>query len=74
MHLVAYGLRGGWARAEPARRRKVKEAFDKTDDPVAMIAIFRRVIARQYLPGPAQKPDKEAEPAPREIILSSYLP
>ena len=61
-------------RVGKATIRKVKEAFDKTDDPVAMIAILRKEIARQYLLGPANKPDKDAPPAPREVILSSYLP
>ena len=54
--------------------RKVKEAFDKTDEPFAMLAILRKEIARQYLLGPAQKPDQGAASAPREVILSSYLP
>jgi len=53
---------------------KVKEAFDATDDPVAMIAILRRDIARQYLLGPAHKPEQDAPFAPREVILPSYLP
>ena len=53
--------------------RKVKEAFDKTDEPFAMLAILRMEIARQYLLGGAQKPDRDAAPAPREVILSSYL-
>jgi hypothetical protein len=60
-------------RVGKATIRKVKEAFDKTDDPVAMIAILRKEIARQYLLGPAHKPDKDAPIAPREVILSSYL-
>ncbi|HBI46323.1 MAG TPA: helicase [Planctomycetales bacterium] len=54
--------------------RKVKEAFDKTADPAEMFAILRKEIARQYLLGPAPKPDKDAPPAAREVILSSYLP
>ena len=33
----------------------------------------RKEIARQYLLGPAHKPDKDAPIAPREVILSSYL-
>ena len=53
--------------------RKVKEAFDKTANPVEMIAILRKEVARQYLVGNIQKPDKNAPPAPREVILSSYL-
>jgi hypothetical protein len=61
-------------RVGKATIRKVKEAFDATDDPVTMIAILRRDIARQYLTGPVQKPDKNAPVAPREVILSSYLP
>lgn len=61
-------------RVGKATVRKVKEAFDTTDDPVAMIAILRKEIAHQYLLGPAHKPDKDASLAPREVILSSYLP
>ena len=53
--------------------RKVKEAFDKTADPIEMVAILRREVASQYLVGPTQKPDKNAPAAPREVILSSYL-
>jgi hypothetical protein len=53
--------------------RKVKEAFDKTADPVEMVAILRKEIASQYLVGATQKRDKNAPPAPREVILSSYL-
>lgn len=54
--------------------RKVKEAFDQTADPVEMVAILRREVASQYLVGPTYKPDKNDLPAPREVILSSYLP
>jgi hypothetical protein len=54
--------------------RKVREAFDATDDLAAMIAILRREIARQYLLGPAYQPDKDAPLAPREVVLWSYLP
>jgi superfamily II DNA or RNA helicase len=54
--------------------RKVKEAFDKTADPIEMITILRRDIASQYLLGPTHKPEKDAPSAPREVILSSYLP
>ena len=61
-------------RVGKATIRKVKEAFDKTDEPVAMLAILRRDIARQYFLGPAHKPDKDAPLALREVILSSYLP
>jgi superfamily II DNA or RNA helicase len=61
-------------RVGKATIRKVKEAFDATDDPRTMIAILRRDIARQYLVSPVQQPDKDAPPAPREVILSSYLP
>jgi superfamily II DNA or RNA helicase len=53
--------------------RKLKEAFDKTDDPLEMMAILRKEIASQYLLGPTQKPEKDSPPAPREVILSSYL-
>ena len=61
-------------RVGKATVRKVKEAFDTTENPVAMIAILRKEIARQYLLGAAHKPDKDASLAPREVILSSYLP
>ena len=61
-------------RVGKATIRKVKEAFDQTDDPVAMLAILRKDIARQYLLGPAHQPGEDAPLAPREVILSSYLP
>ncbi len=61
-------------RVGKATIRKVKKAFDKTDDPVAMIAILHKEIARQYLVSPTSKPGKDDPPAPREVILSSYLP
>lgn len=61
-------------RVGKATIRKVKEAFDKTDEPFAMLTILRKEIARQYLLGPAQKSDPDAAPAPREVIISSYLP
>lgn len=61
-------------RVGKATIRKVKEAFDKSDDPVAMIAILHQEIARQYLVSPTSKPGKDDPPAPREVILSSYLP
>ncbi|MGH8590696.1 MAG: helicase-related protein [Gammaproteobacteria bacterium] len=61
-------------RVGKATIRKVKEAFDKTDDPVAMIAILRKEVARQHLLGPVHKTDKDAPLASREVILSSYLP
>lgn len=54
--------------------RKVKEAFDKTADPVEMVTILRREVASQYLLGTAHKSGKDASSAPREVILSSYLP
>jgi hypothetical protein len=53
--------------------RKVKEAFDMTADPVEMVTILRREVASQYLLGPSHKPERDATPAPREVILSSYL-
>jgi superfamily II DNA or RNA helicase len=61
-------------RVGKATVRKVKEAFDKTDDPMAMVAILRRDIARQYLLGPVNQPAKDVPQALRELILSSYLP
>ncbi len=69
VHQIIAGGRVG-----KATIRKVKEAFDKTDDPVAMHAILRKDIARQYLVGAAHKPGKDAPLAPREVVLSSYLP
>jgi len=54
--------------------RKIKEAFDKTDDPIAMLSILRKEIASQYIIGNVQKPVKDLTPSPREVILSSYLP
>jgi hypothetical protein len=38
-----------------------------------MVTILRREIASQYLLGPIHKPEKDALPSPREVILSSYL-
>jgi superfamily II DNA/RNA helicase len=61
-------------RVGKATLRKVKESLDQTDEPFAMLAILRKEIARQYLIGPAQKPEQGAALAPREVILSSYLP
>ena len=54
--------------------RKIKDAFDKTAAPLEMLAILRKEIANQYLLGTPQKTDKNASSAPREVILSSYLP
>lgn len=54
--------------------RKIKEAFDKVDAPLDMLAILRKEIADQYLLGTPHKVDKNASSAPREVILSSYLP
>ncbi len=61
-------------RVGKATIRKVKEAFDDTDDPKAMIAILRKEISKQYLLGPAKQPTKELPQTQRELILSSYLP
>lgn len=61
-------------RVGKATVRKVKEAFDQTDEPVAMLAILRQQIPGQYLVRPAHKPDQDTPLAPREVILSSYLP
>jgi len=52
---------------------KLKKAFDQTADPVAMVAILRQQVARQYLLGSIPKTNASAPPAPREVILSSYL-
>jgi len=54
--------------------RKIKEAFDKTADPGQMLASLRNEIAGQYLRGTPHKTDRNASTAPREVILSSYLP
>jgi superfamily II DNA or RNA helicase len=54
--------------------RKVKEAFEKTDDPLAMLSILRKEIASQYIIGNSQKPVNDLAASPREVILSSYLP
>lgn len=61
-------------RVGKATIRKLKEAFDKTDDPVAMLAILRRGIARQYLLAASNQPVTLLPQALRELILSSYLP
>ena len=61
-------------RVGKATIRKVKEAFDKTAAPMEMLAILRRDIASQYLIAIPQKREKDEAPAPRELILSSYLP
>ena len=53
---------------------KVKKAFEQTDDPVEMVAILRKEIARQYLLSVTPKTEANAPPDPRELILSSYLP
>ena len=53
---------------------KVKKAFDQTVDPVEMIAILRKEIARQYLLSVTPKTAANTPPDPRELILSSYLP
>ncbi|MBK8751245.1 MAG: helicase [Candidatus Competibacteraceae bacterium] len=60
-------------RVGKATIRKVKEALDQTADPVEMIAILRKDIASYYLLGATSKLDPNAPPAPREVILSSYL-
>ncbi|HAS51931.1 MAG TPA: helicase, partial [Gammaproteobacteria bacterium] len=52
---------------------KVKKAFEQTDDPVEMVAILRKDIARQYLLSVTPKTEANAPPDPRELILSSYL-
>lgn len=36
-------------RVGKATIRKIKEAFDKTDDPVAMLAVLRKEITKQYV-------------------------
>ncbi len=61
-------------RVGKATIRKVKEAFDKTADPMEMLATLRRDIASQYLVAVPQKREKDDAPAPLELILSSYLP
>jgi hypothetical protein len=51
---------------------KVKKAFEQTTDPVEMVAILRKEIARQYLLGVTPKTGANTPPDPRELILSSY--
>jgi superfamily II DNA or RNA helicase len=53
---------------------KVKKAFEQTADPVEMVAILRKEIARQYLLSVTPKTEANTPPDPRELILSSYLP
>lgn len=52
--------------------RKIREGFDKTDEPVAMLAILRKEIAGQYLLGADKKTDASAVTV-GEVILSCYL-
>lgn len=61
-------------RVGKATIKKVKDAFDKTADPVEMLTILRRDIARQYLVAVPQKRVAEEPAAPREVILSCFLP
>lgn len=61
-------------RVGKATIRAIKTAFDKTDDPFAMIHTLRKEVARQYLLGPIHRSTSDATAAPREVILSSYLP
>ncbi len=51
----------------------MKDAFDKTVDPVEMLDILRRDIARQYLVALPRKCSAEKPAALRKVILSSYL-
>ncbi|MBV5299766.1 MAG: hypothetical protein JZU64_16970 [Rhodoferax sp.] len=53
--------------------RKIKESFDKTDDPVAMLAVLRKEVAGQYLLGASRKTANSAAAAGGEVILSCYL-
>ena len=52
--------------------RKIREGFDKTAEPVAMLAILRKEIAGQYLLGASHKTDASAVTV-GEVILSCYL-
>ena len=54
--------------------KKVKEAFDRTEDPIEMIGILRREIASQYLLRPVTRAEKGVPTPSRDVILSSYLP
>jgi hypothetical protein len=53
---------------------KVRKAFEQTADPVEMVAILRKEIARQYLLSAPPKTEANTPPDPRELILSAYLP
>jgi hypothetical protein len=64
---------------ENTAQRRVRETFkapfdEKRDRDFINELCFRKEIARQYLLGPAHKPDKDAPPVQREVILSSYFP
>ena len=52
--------------------RKIKEGFDKTAEPAAMLAILRKEIAGQYLLGAGKKTSASGVTV-GEVILSSYL-
>ncbi len=60
-------------RVGKATVRKVKEAFEKTDAPLEMLAILRKEIASQYLLPASRTSRKDHSEFPREVILSSYL-
>jgi hypothetical protein len=60
-------------RVGEATLRKVKEAFDKTADPLEMLAILRKEIAGQYLLGGSQRSEQIIAEFPREVILASFL-
>jgi superfamily II DNA/RNA helicase len=60
-------------RVGKATIRKVKEAFDKTAEPLEMLAILRKEIAGQYLLSGSQRSERDTSESPREVILSSFL-
>ena len=63
----------GEGRVGKATVRKVKERFERSDDPMELVAILRKEIAPQYLLPPSRPEKKSSSNAPREVILSSYL-
>ncbi len=52
--------------------RKIREGFDKTTEPVSMLAILRKEIAGQYLLGRGHKANPSAVTV-GEVILFCYL-
>jgi len=66
-------------RVAPAVLRKIKEALDKTADPLDVLGVLRKLVPKEYLqlslPAiPAATDIGAPEKTGREVILSSYLP